>query len=130
MTAFAKALEGTNSLITFSSNFRGITKEGGWDTLSNTLCDTSSLESIYNSNHTLVDCISLFDGMDERVNSHLELNKCKKKLEVVHKKIIHHLSDGENTTNLLHELMDMKLEVLPLLFSWVGRSNAGFQLLY
>ena len=33
LNAFAKALEGTTSLVTFSFDVRGITKDGGWDTL-------------------------------------------------------------------------------------------------
>ena len=62
--------------------------------LANLLCDKTSIESIFQSNHCLTDlsCYSFTKYLSELVLTLFDLNKCEDKAEVVWKKIMYVLS--------------------------------------
>jgi len=108
------------------------------------LCNKSSIESIYNSNHTLQrinfsdrSCgISCIDSQiyyktkfGEPIDTYLELNKSgDSKNEVARRKVIKYYFD--NGDRNIQEIVDMELNELPLAIEWSGRNEAGLSLLY
>lgn len=116
--------------------------ERGYGSVSNLLCNKTSIMDTYNSNHTLN---YVFYIRDNVTSSYLELNENKDKTEVARQKILQtHFSatedydsdtedsddsdtedsdedDSTNTTSKIQEFIDMELEVIPTAISWVGR---------
>ena len=96
-----------------------------WNALSTILCDTSTIESIYFSNHTLRG--GLYEANGD-IASYLQLNENANKVEVARQKILrYHFKNGEDN---IDELVDMELNVLPQVMSWMGRDYTGQSLLY
>ena len=101
----------------------------GWTDLSNILFNVSSIDNIYSSNHSLR---TLGDysgrGVPEDIVSLLRMNENDNKSEVVRQKIIkYHFLNGDLN---MEELVDMEMNVLPKVMSWVGRDGHGFTLFY
>ena len=114
---FANALARNNKLEILNLHNNEITAEG-YSSFSNVLCDTSSVNKTFRSNHTLV---SLGDeDMPADVESSLELNRSSEnKKQVAIKKILQH-----------HQHFDMQpffnwdLKVLPIAINWFERAHA------
>ena len=119
--------------------FDGYDQEGTWDALSNALCNISSIESICNSNHTLVGDVGTMysflsflgdEGTDEYTRSIsplLKLNKGTDKADVIRQKIFRYYLSEEG--NLL-EVLNMAMGVLPHLLEAIGKDDAQFNLIY
>ena len=122
--AFANALVNNTSLrwLQFGDDHAITTR--GWTALSSTLCDKSSIERIYSSNHTL-EGVGWEPG---ELASSLQLNRNNNKAEVARQKILQYHFSGGNTK--VEEFVNMKMKVLPQAMSWIGRDVEGFLLLY
>ena len=96
--------------------------ERGWEAVSTLLCNKSSIQDTYNSNHALQNVGDYFsDEIGDKLWPHLELNENKDKAEVARQKILQtHFSSSD--ASKLQELLDMELEMLPSAISWIGRS--------
>ena len=120
----------------------------GWDALANALCDNTSIESIYNSNHTLQEINftkrpNALDVSDDEIvqeirqhaairskfDPYLELNNSgDNKTEVARRKIIQYYFDNGNSN--IQEIVEMEVNELPYAISWSSRKEAGLSLLY
>eukprot|EP00571_Detonula_confervacea_P009881 CAMPEP_0172301870 /NCGR_PEP_ID=MMETSP1058-20130122/3683_1 /TAXON_ID=83371 /ORGANISM="Detonula confervacea, Strain CCMP 353" /LENGTH=659 /DNA_ID=CAMNT_0013012163 /DNA_START=117 /DNA_END=2096 /DNA_ORIENTATION=+ len=104
----------------------------GWSALANTLCNKSSIDSIYASNHTLQtgsfsESDLLIDLPSDFVSS-LQLNQNNNKFEVAREKILqHHFCNGDIN---IQELLEIELQVMCHAIAWIGRDGTGFPLLY
>ena len=87
-----KSLENNTTLqeLRLGSNPIRNTAEDGMESLSRLLCNTSSLNSIHSSNHTLV-TLSLPDPVPPKINDFLILNEDTNKKQVAIKKILQYL---------------------------------------
>ena len=94
---------------------QGITKRG-WDAFAHILCNTTSIDSIYSSNHTLRNVSSPSTISD--LQHLLDLNYNENKADVARQKILQFHFTEENN---LQEFVDMELAVLPQALSWIGR---------
>jgi len=136
ISSFANAIANNNTLKTLDISVYddNITTSNvsarSWSTIANILCNTSSICSIYNSNHTLSDLGNI--GWDvvlpSDLTDYLQLNDNDDKFEVVRQKIIqYHFVNGEEN---MQEFVDMELGVLSHAMGWAGRNHIGHSLLY
>lgn len=116
MTSFANALVGNNTMKKLCFWGGGTTTSRGWSALKNVLCNTSSVEGIYTSNHTLE------EPRSKELGSLLDLNWNDNKREVARQKILQfHFTNGDN----IQEFVDMKLNVIPHAVAWMARGGIG-----
>ena len=135
VASYANALLNNKSITTLAfgggyyGNARNNITAGGWDALANVLCNKSSIESIYTSNHTLCEVGYWSSDSNRPTNllSLLALNKGKNKSEVARQKIVqyHFTNDGK-----IEDFVDMDVYVMPHAISWIGRDRALHSLLY
>ena len=121
----ASFLRNNSSLTTLSLDSNSTITEKGWESFSNLLCDTSSVDSTFNSNHVLCH----LGGMDidqENMNTNqnllrslLDLNKKEGKKEVAMIKILQ-CHDGFDMT----PFFEWEFKVLPLMINWLERASA------
>jgi hypothetical protein len=130
MSTFAMASANNRKLkkLWFSSNMRGV-KSVGYDALSRTLCDTSTILSTFNSNHTLERIGFLL--VREDIESLLTINQEYSVSQAARIKIINsHFSGNDINTQVF---TDMKSNILPTAMSWMGwdnGSNGGMNLMF
>ena len=104
-----------------------------WDTLSNLLCNESSIDATFNSNHTL-QCI--VDPDNEEADESqlppdlitlLQLNRENSPTEAARRKVLKvHFSGNFN----MQPFINMDLKVLPRAVAWMARDEYGSSLLY
>ena len=125
--SFASALVINNTLECLQVDFHEITTKG-WAALVHVLCNKSSLESIYTSNHTLqVRIFSSLLGHPE-LDSLVQLNENEIKAEVARQKIIqYHFCNGSRN---VEKFVEMELGELPQALAWAGRNDTGHSLFY
>eukprot|EP00985_Skeletonema_marinoi_P012159 scaffold5818_cov186-Skeletonema_marinoi.AAC.2 len=87
------------------------------EAISSTLCDGTSVESIFSSNHTLSSIEPLFN-MDPGIKLLLKMNENDDKVEVARQKIIKYYFLEQNN---LHELGRMDLGLLPRVLGYVDK---------
>ena len=94
------------------------------DVFSKVLCDTSSINSTYSSNHSLLYLsLSLSGPKNLKINSLLRMNKCNNKHHVAIKKILeYHPIDMEPLFEL-DENKERSLKGLPLVIDWFERAK-------
>jgi len=130
MSTFAMASANNRKLkkLWFSSNMRGV-KSVGYDALSRTLCDTSTILSTFNSNHTLERIGFLL--VREDIESLLTINQEYSVSQAARIKIINsHFSGSDINTQVFS---DMKVNIRPTAMSWMSRdngSNGGMNLMF
>jgi hypothetical protein len=134
-SALADGLVGNKSLkqLRFDVDVAGIT-EVGWSAFSKLLCDTSSANSTYLSNHTLQ---WIGDGDDhgapEDVKKYLACNKVsvvlrsKQDVDVAFWKILRHFNDYDELG--IESLFRWKLKCLPLVVAWFERARSAITIL-
>ena len=113
-------------------------EEGGvpitnWDALTNVLCNVSSINETYASNHTLQ---RVFDPDNNEANvsqlpsdliTLLVLNFRNTKIEAARRKILKvHFSGNFN----MQPFVDMDLKAVPYAIAWMARDEYGSSLLY
>ena len=97
----------------------------GWAALANVLCNKSSLNSIYNSNHIVS---NVGWGVPHDLAPYLRMNENDNKHEVARQKILkYHFADGDEN---IEEFVGMDIAVIPDTIAWIGRDSAGQSLLY
>jgi hypothetical protein len=102
-----------------------------WNLLSCLLCDKSSIDSTYSSNHTLHTVImgdGDIDPIPRDIMSILELNTRYDKSSVWRTKILKYNSSRSGSD--FRPFAEMSETVLPIAIEWIGRDHAGFQLMY
>jgi len=104
-------------LLGFTGN-RSIT-ESGWEAFSTVLCDTSSINATYCSNHVLRS-IENFDDLPPNLRSLLELNMLENEEHVAFEKILRYHSQLD-----MEPFLEWDLKVLPLAVSWFDKAR-GF----
>jgi len=124
LVSVASALVNNNSLQQLCFFGRDLT-DVGWSALEHTLCNKTSIDTIYDSNHTLG-----YRGMimmaPLTVTCLLKLNEGKDKEEVARQKIIQYYFLEDNDGNM-HELMKMDMEMMPHVFGCFGRYDVVSQ---
>ena len=93
--------------------------ERGWKAVSTLLCNKYS-------NHTLCSVSDEYDAYDmnlpDDLISYLELNNNKDKAEVARQKILQtHFSTEYDAASNIQEFLDMDLEMMPSVITWIGR---------
>ena len=99
----------------------------GWSILTNTLCDKSSIESTFDSNHTLANMPYRAAAPDD-LKSSLCLNELVNKSEVARQKILMHHFSGEDPN--IEAFASMNMDILPRAMEWIGRNDLGLSLMY
>ena len=94
--------------------------------MSNALCDTSSVNNTYLSNHTLEDVGQHYGDLPSDVELYLDMNKCTNKRLVGMKKILknHSHFDVKPLLSIVRstgEEDELGLGMLPLVISWLER---------
>ena len=120
--AFANALMNNQTLHTlFLGNNRSLTAVG-WQSFSKTLCDTSSVNATFLSNHTLR-CVganaNASASANEIIGPLLELNARNDKKEVATIKILQSHDDFD-----MLPFFEWEFKVLPLVLSWLERASS------
>ena len=109
-----------------------------WDALLNLLCNTSSIDATWSSNHTLCNLGDFSIGetdndseyevkMPQNVHALLEMNKHKDKKQVARMKVIENHFAGDFDVNAL-ACNEKKL--LPRAISWLGKDSLGCSAVY
>ena len=114
----ASVLANNSSLKKLSFVGRDLT-DVGWSAIENLLCNKSSIETIYDSNHTLADGM-IVGAAPPRVGLLFKLNKGNDKEDVARQKIIqYHFLEGNGCN--LHEIMKMDVELIPHVIGCFGK---------
>lgn len=102
--------------------------------LSCVLCDKTSIERTYSSNHTLQSLRGYYSCADFRIDiigyfsSLLEMNKYDDKVEAARQKILkYHFSGGSGD---LHVFDTMSETLMPHAIAWIGRNRIGSTLMF
>ena len=129
MILFSEALARNTRLRELSISDNTLLTSRSWASLSNLLCNKSSIESTYASNHTLCSLGDHPNPQPAELVSLLHMNANGNKAEVVRQKILqyHFLSGGDINAE---QFIDMEMAVLPHAISWIGRDDIGQPLLY
>jgi len=113
---FARSLVNNYKLTTLNIQSNASITDEGWKAFSKLLCDTSSVNSTFLSNHTLN---YLGDGLaNEKLGSLLDLNGREDKKEVAIIKILQH-HDGFD----MMPFFEWEFKVLPLMINWLERAS-------
>ena len=116
---FANALAKNLKLKILYLGGNGITAEG-WSTFSNVLCDTSSINNTFLSNHTLCSFGVVPNNIPTDVRSSLALNESsEEKKQVAIKKILRHHRDFD-----MQPIFEWDLKVLPIAIKWFERARS------
>ena len=122
---FADALSDNCRLKSLTFNSNVITTEG-WAAISQLLCDTSSINKTFSSNHTLQ---VLGFGLPNSASSHLILNRNADKKLVAMTKILNNHRDFD-----MKPFFEWEFKVLPTILHWLDmaaahrvRSNANIE---
>ena len=118
VAAFAIALMNNYTLHTFYLWGNPSITSVGWQALSKLLCDTSSVNATFLSNHTLWHMGNEGDGASEIVRSLLHLNDRDDKEEVAMIKILKCHDDFH-----MLPFFEWEFKVLPLALNWLERAS-------
>jgi hypothetical protein len=105
--------------------------ERSWAALSHALCNESSIENTYSSNHTL-HTLEKFDDVraeiPDNLSTLLRLNKNQDKSSVRRQKILIHLCGV--LVKGIPKINGMSRSTLPSALEWIGRDALGFSVMY
>ena len=119
MISIASALVNNISLKQLGWCHRDSVADTGWSALTNALCNKTTIETICNSNHTLLRVGIISPG---KVNKLARLNNGTNKTEVARQKIIrYYFLEGKGSN--LHEIMNMDLVALPHVIECFGKQE-------
>ena len=120
--ALANGLKGNQSLTKVCFDRKSLT-DVGWSAFEKLLCDTSSVNNTYCSNHTLEEIGYIHYGLPPSIKALLELNKQEDQgVNVPIRKILMSHSEFDMTP-----LLQWKLKLLPFVVTWFDyvRSRSG-----
>ena len=106
----------------------------GWDALSNAMCNNSSIDATFNSNHTLERTIDPDDEIDDEsrlpsdLHTLLQLNRENTKIEAARCKILQCHFSGSDIS--IQPFIDFDLKALPHAIAWMAKDEHGSSLLY
>ena len=144
LVAFADALRNNSRLCELNLIGNDDPAESTWATLTNALCDKTSIETLYNSNHTLQKVVDKEDGrvnpdsaeyfdssyhFPQDLRSVLQINRRGNKAQAAREKIIRYHMLKDNVVNI-ESFLDMELNELPSAISWIGRDELGLSVLF
>jgi len=121
LCAFATAIAKNTKLITLDLTGNRI-NAAGWAVFSNVLCDTSSINNTFHSNHTLL---------------HLDKDN-REALGVVRRYLVlNHYADKKNTATMkilqysrhnitMHSFFEWELKCLPIAVNWFDNARPGY----
>jgi len=116
---FANALRGNIKLKTLDLSGNGIADEG-WARFSRLLCDTSSINNTYLSNHTLRDLGIFHQPLPTDLLSSIDLNASRgDRGQIAMIKILQHHSHFN-----MQPFFEWEFRVLPLVVAWLEKANA------
>jgi len=117
-------------------NFEELASED-WSVLSCALCDTSSIERTFSSNHNLYMIVFVeytYDGVEDElakwdaIVALLEMNRQTNKADVAREKILrHHFAGGTTDMSVFARMPE---SILPFAMEWIGRNSLGYSLMY
>ena len=119
-----------------SIHFNQITNDE-YDILIRALCDTSSIEATYSSNHTFHYCERFDDNrwffrdktVYESIEQFLDMNS-RGGVEASRQKILEHHFDDEENSRGINYLLQMHATVLPNAIEWIGRDERGYSAMF
>ena len=114
--SFASSLANNHTLQTLGVSTNSIT-ERGWEAFSKLLCNTSSVNATFLSNHTLQH-VSILSSYRPQFGPLFELNQRKDKKEVAMIKILQNHNDINMTS-----FFEWEFKVLPLMINWFERAS-------
>jgi hypothetical protein len=114
---FANALTKNGKLKVLDLEDNGITAEG-WSGFSKVLCDTSSINKTFLSNHTL-QSLGRVPNIPANIRALLESNRSNDKRQVAMKKILKHHQHFN-----MQPFFEWEWKVLPLAISWFERARS------
>lgn len=95
-----------------------------WHCLCNVVCDETSIEGTYFSNHTLC-CVRVAGST--YTSSYLTMNENENKASVARQKILmHHFT---RSVEDIHVFAQMSEKVMPHAINWIGRDSLGYSLM-
>lgn len=131
LSSFAYSLAHNNVLKElYLDRNEGNTTNRGWDAFSNALCNKTSINATFNSNHTLRRILQSANDsqLPSDVRILLQLNRENTTTEAARRKILDvHFSSGVFS---MRPFIDMDLKVLPHAVAWMTRDEHGSSLLY
>ena len=101
-----------------------------WGALSNVLCNKSSIDTTFSSNHTLQRVFEkswLVSHLPSDLQSLFMLNRENTKVEAARRKILNAHFRGDFS---MQPFIDMDLQVLPYAIAWMARDKYGSSLTY
>ena len=118
----ADALTNNNSLKRLHLNYNRPISQRGWSAFERVLCNCSSIDTIHQSNHSLVriwwtasDQYNM--GLSDNLQSFLQMNRGGNEQKKIGKKLIHyHLRGNFN----LSQFLEMDLKLLPFVLHLIG----------
>lgn len=112
-----------------------LTEESCWNALAGTLCDASSIDNIFSSNHTFFNIGQFYEPINHLVEdapdnarSLLRLNEMESRKSAARTKILNYHFSGGNKN--VHEFSRMPMTSMPFAVEWIGRNKLGFSLMY
>ena len=123
-TAIANSLSGNNKLQEIYLEGNSINRIG--DIFCGVLCNTSSINSTFSSNHVL-NCVDFEESLGRHLTSLLNMNKDANKYRVAMKKILKYHSniDMEPLFEWDAEEGERNLKALPYVFDWFDRAKVA-----
>lgn len=95
----------------------------GWKAISKILCDTSSLDTIRESNHTLhIIKLSQLVSLPPNISKVLDMNRSGVASEVSRLKVIQ-FYDGINIESLVDDQPTIQMKLVPFVISWLGKGR-------
>jgi len=127
---FATAMTKNRTLRTLDLGDNSI-NAAGWTLFSDVLCDTSSINNTYNSNHTLMQLVTADevpsyqnrDTLPPQIQRWLVLNQMNDKKNVASIKILQH--SRHNIT--MHPFFEWELKCLPIAVNWFDAGPGYFR---
>ncbi len=121
-------LVGNSSLKKLNLNSNRAITDMIWKDLGCLICNTTSIGSIYSSNHTFQKLCINHLARPEDVVSLLTMNRNKDKSEVALQKILKYfISDGGDKASAFAQMPE---KMMPFVLEWIGRTVSGFSLMY
>ena len=136
INAFAASLRGNNKMkeLILGPDLDYNVSRKNWEPILDVLCNEASIDATFDSNHTLerllLDHPHHEDELDlpNNLQSLLQINRGHPPKDAACRKIIQAHFSGEDFS--MQPFIDMDLEVMPHVVSWIARDEYGQSLLY